>query len=71
MDIADAAQDHMERESADMLTRNRQPEGPTPNGRCLWCDELVADDRRWCPGSDCRTAWEREQNANRRNGGAA
>ena len=71
MDAADKAQDHIERESAGLLTRTRQPEGPTPNGHCLWCGETVADGRRWCPGTDCRTAWDRQQNADRRNGGAA
>lgn len=68
MDEADLAQDHMEREAAGLLYRTKQPVGPEANGMCQWCGELVSDERRWCPGTDCHTAWEREQNAGRRNG---
>jgi hypothetical protein len=30
-------------------------------GRCLFCDELVPDDHRWCQDSNCMDLWERER----------
>ena len=68
MDEADCAQDHMEREASGVIAKSRQPVGPTANGLCHWCGELVSDERRWCPGSDCRSLWERYQDASKRNG---
>lgn len=68
-DEADNAQDHMERESAGSLARSLKPLGPTANGRCHWCDDLIADNLRWCPApSDCRPQWDREQKALARSG---
>jgi len=29
-------------------------------GRCLWCNEPLADGRRWCD-AECRDEWERHQ----------
>ncbi len=37
----------------------RRPAGPTPTGRCLWCDEIVGDTMRWC-SVECARDWERE-----------
>lgn len=37
--------------------RVRRPEGPTATGRCLYCDELVAEHQRWCD-AECRDQWE-------------
>ena len=47
-----------EREEMDrtIALRVRKPEGPKPTGRCLWCDEPVDDERRWC-GFDCMSEW--------------
>lgn len=36
----------------------RKPSGPEPTGRCHYCDEIVADGRRWCD-NDCRDGWQR------------
>lgn len=58
-DPVDMAQEHMERESVGLLAA-RRPTGPVPTGRCHYCDEVVADDQRWCDAG-CRDAWEREQ----------
>lgn len=45
----------------------RKPTGPEPTGRCLYCDEIVADGKRWCPGADCRDGFELEQRRLRAN----
>jgi hypothetical protein len=36
-----------------------RPTGPVATGRCLHCDEIVADIQRWCD-VDCRDAWQRD-----------
>lgn len=59
MDDADIAAERAEREAPGMLARSRKPAGPQPTGRCLYCDELVSDEARWCD-SVCRDEWERE-----------
>lgn len=56
-------------ERADILTQeairaSRKPEGPAPNGRCLWCDEIVGDTQRWCDVT-CRNQWEQHQRIKR------
>jgi hypothetical protein len=58
MDEADMSQDRAEKEVPYMLAASRRPAGPTATGRCLYCDEIVADDQRGRDG-DCRDAWER------------
>lgn len=37
----------------------KRPTGPVATGRCLHCDEIVADIQRWCD-VDCRDAWQRD-----------
>lgn len=58
MDEIDLAQ---EREflATQNAQRMKKPEGPAPTGRCLYCDELVEDTRRWCD-AECREHWEKE-----------
>lgn len=56
-DIIDAANDQAELVLSVELSY-RRPNGPKPTGRCLWCGEDVAPDRRWCD-SDCRDQFER------------
>jgi len=70
-DEADNAQDHIERENVGFLTRGLKPIGPIANGMCHWCEELVADNLRWCPGGACRDLWEKEHAAAMRNQGRA
>ncbi len=60
VDDADLSQDRAEREAPYLLAASRKPTGPTASrkptcptgptatGRCLFCDEIVADDQRWC-----------------------
>lgn len=38
---------------------SKRPMGPVATGRCLHCDEIVADAQRWCD-VDCRDAWQRD-----------
>ena len=58
MDEADRAAQEVERELAE-ARRLRKPAGPAPTGRCLYCDEVVAEQHRWC-SIDCREDWEKE-----------
>lgn len=57
-DEIDRAADQEARNLAQSL-RLRRPSGPQPTGRCLYCDEIVADAHRWC-GIECREGWEKE-----------
>jgi hypothetical protein len=62
-DIADDAQAHIEREMSGLLAR-RKPSGPIATGRCLNCDEIVSDERRWCD-KDCHSDWDKTTRARR------
>jgi len=57
-----------EREARIAAVRAQAAKGPVATGRCLYCDEIVADDARWCPGTECRDAWQREAAGRQRNG---
>lgn len=35
----------------------KKPVGPSPTGRCLYCDEPVDAPHRWCC-AECRDGWE-------------
>lgn len=54
LDIA-AEREELERSFAQTI---RKPAGPIATGRCLSCDEITDEDRRWCD-ADCRDAWEK------------
>lgn len=58
MDDADLTQERQEREHDALMRASRKPAGPQPTGRCLWCDEPVAEGVRWCC-VDCRDEWQR------------
>jgi hypothetical protein len=58
-DVTDRADDEIELNLAEAL-RARRPVGPAPKGVCLYCDEVVEDQRRWC-NADCRGEWERRR----------
>lgn len=60
-DEADRAQQEVERSLAEAVRASRRPTGPLANGRCHWCDEIVPDGRRWCPGTECREEWEKRK----------
>ena len=59
VDEADMSQERAEKEAPYLIAASRKPEGPTATGRCLYCDEITADDQRWCDGV-CRDGWTRE-----------
>ena len=59
-DEVDQAQEHIEREAAVLIAATRRREGPTPTGRCHYCDEILGDTDRWCD-IGCRDHWQREQ----------
>lgn len=48
------------------IRANAKPQA-TATGRCLFCDEILDDERRWCD-ADCRDGWEKEAAARRRHG---
>lgn len=52
------SQERAEKEAPHLIAASRKPEGPTATGRCLFCDEILGDNQRWCDGG-CRDAWER------------
>ena len=56
-DIFDIASEN-EEIARDKALKFRKPEGPKPTGKCLWCDEPLEGDRRWCD-KDCRDRWSR------------
>ena len=69
VDEIDRANDlaQRERDFALAKVRARLAEAPVPTGRCLHCDDIMDDERRWCSVS-CRDEWEREQAGRARNG---
>lgn len=54
LDIA-AEREELERSFAQTI---RKPAGPIATGRCLYCDEITGEERRWCDAG-CRDAWQR------------
>ena len=62
MDEIDNAQEKLEIGLADAIRRARLG-GPVAvaTGRCLYCDEIVPDEHRWCQDSGCRDAWCKER----------
>ena len=57
MDDADRAAPEIERYVLE-AARQKRPAGPAPTGRCLWCDEVVGDEKRWCDAHH-RDMWDR------------
>jgi len=57
-DEIDNAQDKIDIGLADAIRAARAP-GPVivATGRCLWCDEIVSDEARWCSPA-CRDTWQ-------------
>jgi len=53
LDIA-SEREELERSLAQTI---RKPTGPIATGRCLYCDEITADEVRWCD-AECRDKWE-------------
>lgn len=61
MDDADITAERDVAEAPLRLAASHRAEGPQPNGRCHYCDEIVDDHSRWCPGTECRDLWQKEQ----------
>jgi hypothetical protein len=64
-DEADRADRLIEAALQNALAAARRNRGPEATGYCLWCEEPVAEGRRWC-GPECREEWERHHAAERR-----
>lgn len=58
MDVSDQATVREEQER-DRVLQQRRPAGPPPNGRCLYCGEILGDEQRWCD-AEHRDLWEAE-----------
>lgn len=61
--MADIADVTAEREPLNLelsLLKSRRAPGPAPTGVCLWCEEEVGPDARWCDAS-CRNDWQDDQ----------
>jgi hypothetical protein len=68
-DIADRAQDDMERDAPYMIAASRKLSGPVACGACHYCGESLPDGVPFC-GADCRDDWDAEQRQRSRNGSA-
>ena len=55
-DDIDRAQNEVERSLGEAM-RARKADGPSPNGMCHYCGEILDDISRWCD-SGCRDAWQ-------------
>ncbi len=65
-DDADMAQEKIDIGLADAIRAARQPGRViVATGRCLWCDEIVSDEARWCSPA-CRDTWQASANGGRR-----
>ena len=60
MDDADITAERDVAEAPLRLAASQKTEGPQPNGRCHYCDEIVDDHSRWC-NAGCRDMWQKEQ----------
>ena len=65
-DLVDMAAEQNEAAQRADLQR-RKPEGPNPDGKCLYCRSNLPHGLRWCDKS-CKEDWDAEQAARRRNG---
>lgn len=60
MDDADITGERAEFDLVANLANSRKPIGPQPNGFCLFCEEPVPENHRWCDSS-CRDLWEKRK----------
>ncbi|MDP2263272.1 MAG: hypothetical protein Q8K24_08950 [Hydrogenophaga sp.] len=65
-DVADLAEEHIEREAPYLLAACHRPVPRVAAGQCLYCD-AEAPGLRFCD-ADCRADWERLQERQRVNG---
>ena len=66
-DQLDRAEEEIEAELAEAL-RQRKPGGPVASGYCHYCFEPVAEQLRWCDGTECEREWEYVQARRAMNG---
>jgi len=58
-DEVDITAERQAREEKYLLAAARRPAGPVSTGYCLYCEDVVGDEVRWC-STECRNEWERE-----------
>jgi hypothetical protein len=67
-DDADRTQDRMEAEAELLARQPRLSAMPTPNGRCIYCGELLAETQTHFCSTECGHDWQREQTIRRAQG---
>ena len=58
-DDVDRTTDRLVGEEAYLRKYARKPSGPIATGRCLYCDEIVGYETRWCT-TECHSDYEVE-----------
>lgn len=62
MDDLDHLADRDELITAQRIATFRKPAGPAPTGHCLWCDEPLPLNHRWCDAA-CQINHFKQQRA--------
>ena len=59
-DEADIANDYLQQMIDTALTNahNKVTIPPNISGKCIWCEESIDDNRRWC-SVDCRNEYQK------------
>lgn len=59
-DEADIANDYLQQMIDTALTNahNKATIAPNTTGKCIWCEESIDDNRRWC-SVDCRNEYQK------------
>lgn len=59
-DEADIANDYLQQmiDTALANAHNKSIVLPNTTGKCIWCEEVINDDRRWC-SVDCRNEYQK------------
>lgn len=59
-DEADIANDYLQQmiDTAITNAHNKATIVPNTTGKCIWCEESIDDNRRWC-SVDCRNEYQK------------
>ena len=60
MDVVDSGNEVSEILLAEALSARKKEPSKQGTGKCWFCEEELADDRRWCDAY-CRDSWEAAQ----------
>lgn len=65
IDSVSSKEDDIKNRNIEQIRKAAKTREVEVKGACLFCDEPLPVDRRWCD-SDCRDAWEKEKGVDRR-----